>query len=199
MGRKVRITREMILQAAYEILDEAGIGAVGIKAIASRLGCSTQPVSWVFGSMKELKKELFRYANARAFAGLPEQMTGRNAIDAFFASGVYYLSIACEHPNVFRFITVDDPMDTIGEPVRDNKSIFSFEFDADASNLLAGEYDVPPETIGNTVKDIVIYTHGLAVMMMHDSYRLPKEDAFKMVYDVGEKLLHSIGIDKIST
>ena len=110
MGRKVRITREMILQAAYEILDEAGIGAVGIKAIASRLGCSTQPVSWVFGSMKELKKELFRYANARAFAGLPEQMTGRNAIDAFFASGVYYLSIACEHPNVFRFITVDDPM-----------------------------------------------------------------------------------------
>ncbi|MBQ6431998.1 MAG: TetR/AcrR family transcriptional regulator, partial [Oscillospiraceae bacterium] len=52
MGRKVRITREMILQAAYEILDEAGIGAVGIKAIASRLGCSTQPVSWVFGSMK---------------------------------------------------------------------------------------------------------------------------------------------------
>lgn len=46
---------------------------------------------------------------------------------------------------------------------------------------------------------IIIYTHGLAVMMMHDSYRLPKEDAFKMVYDVGEKLLHSIGIDKIST
>ena len=60
MGRKVRITREMILEAAYEILDESGIGAVGIKAIASKLGCSTQPVSWVFGSMKELKKELFR-------------------------------------------------------------------------------------------------------------------------------------------
>ena len=199
MGRKVRITREMILQAAYEILDESGIGAVGIKAIAARLGCSTQPVSWVFGSMKELKKELFRYANERAFAALPEQMAGKNAIDAFFASGVHYISIACDHPNVFRFISVDDPMDTIGEPVRDNKSIFSFEFDADAANLLAGEYDVPPETIGNTVKDIVIYTHGLAVMMMHDSYRLPKEEACKMAYHVGEELLHSIGIDKSTT
>ena len=195
MGRKVRITREMILQAAYEILDASGIGAVGIKAIASRLGCSTQPVSWVFGSMKELKKELFRYANARAFAGLPEQMTGKNAIDAFFASGVYYISIACDHPNVFRFITVEDPMDTIGEPVRDNKSIFSFEFDADAARLLAEEYKVSPEIIGKTVKDIVIYAHGLAVMMMHDSFRLPKEEACKMVYDVGEKLLHTIGIN----
>ena len=199
MGRKVRITREMILDAAYEILDESGIGAVGIKAIASKLGCSTQPVSWVFGSMKELKKELFRYANARAYEALPEQMAGKNAIDAFFASGVYYISIACDHPNVFRFITVDDPMDTVGEPVRDNRSIFSFEFDACAVNLLAEEYKVPPEVIGKTVKDIVIYTHGLAVMMMHDSFRLPKEDACKMAYDVAVKLLHAIGIDVSGT
>ena len=199
MGRKVRITREMILAAAYEILDESGIGAVGIKAIAEKLGCSTQPVSWVFGSMKELKKELFRYANARAYEALPEQMAGKNAIDAFFASGIYYISIACDHPNVFRFITVDDPMDTIGEPVRDNKSIFSFQFDADAANLLAEEYDVPPETIDNTVRDIVIYAHGLAVMMMHDSFRLPKEDACKMAYDVAVKLLHAIGIDVTGT
>ena len=199
MGRKVRITREMILEAAYEILDESGIGAVGIKAIASKLGCSTQPVSWVFGSMKELKKELFRYANARAYEALPEQMAGKNAIDAFFASGVCYISIACDHPNVFRFITVDDPMDTIGEPVRGNKSIFSFQFDADAANLLAEEYDVPPETIDNTVRDIVIYAHGLAVMMMHDSFRLPKEDVCQMVYDVAVKLLHAIGIDVTGT
>ena len=86
-------------------------------------------------------------------------------------------------------------MDTIGEPVRDNKSIFSFEFDADAARLLTEEYKVSPEIIGKTVKDIVIYAHGLAVMMMHDSFRLPKEEACKMVYDVGEKLLHTIGIN----
>ena len=199
MGRKVRITREMILEAAYEILDESGIGAVGIKAIAEKLGCSTQPISWVFGSMKELKKELFRYVNAKIYEALPEQMVGKNAIDAFFASGVYYISIACDHPNVFRFITVDDPMDTIGEPVRDNKSIFSFQFDADAANMLAAEYDVPPEIIDNTVRDIVIYAHGLAVMMMHDSFRLPKEDACKMAYDVAAKLLHAIGINVTGT
>ena len=199
MGRKVRITREMILEAAYEILDESGIGAVGIKAIASKLGCSTQPVSWVFGSMKELKKELFRYANMKAYETLPEQMAGKNAIDAFFASGVYYISIACDHPNVFRFTTVDNPMDTIGEPVRDNRSIFSFEFDSEAAKLLAEEYDVPLEIIGNTVRDIVIYAHGLAVMMMHDSFRLPKEDACKMAYDVAVKLLHTIGIDVTGT
>ena len=106
----------MILEAAYGILDESGIGAVGIKAIATKLGCSTQPISWHFGSMTDLKKELFRYAGEKLYAGIPEQMEGKKAIDAFFASGVYYISSACDHPNVFRFTNVDDPMDTIGEP-----------------------------------------------------------------------------------
>ena len=56
MGRKAKITKEMVLEAAYELLDEAGISAVAIKNIAAKLGCSTQPVSWLFGSMTELKK-----------------------------------------------------------------------------------------------------------------------------------------------
>lgn len=33
------------------------------------------------------------------------------------------------------------------------------------------------------------------VMMMHDSFRLPKEEACRMAYDVGEKLLRTIGIE----
>ncbi len=194
MGRKTQITKEMILQAAYEILEESGIGAVGIKAIAARLGCSTQPVSWHFGSMTDLKKELFQYAGAKLFEALPAQMEGKNAVDAFFATGVYYISAACDHPNVFRFTSVDDPMDTIGEQLTDTGSIFSLQFDPGAVKMLSAEYNIKPKVIADTVKDIVIYTHGLAVLMMFDSYRLPKEEACKMVYNMGVKLLNTIGI-----
>lgn len=194
MGRKTQITKEMILQAAYEILEESGIGAVGIKAIAARLGCSTQPVSWHFGSMTDLKKELLEYAGAKLFDELPSQMEGKNALDAFFASGVYYISAACDHPNVFRFTSVDDPADTIGEPVTDTVSIFSMPFDPEAVKMLSAEYKIKPKVIEDTVKDIVIYTHGLAVLMMYDNYRLPKEEACKMVYNMGVKLLNTIGI-----
>ena len=77
MGRKTQITREMILNAAYELLDEAGIGSVAIKLIAKRLGCSTQPVSWQFGSMAELKKELYSYAANKVFGGFEKEMQGR--------------------------------------------------------------------------------------------------------------------------
>ncbi len=194
MGRKTRITREMILEAAYELLDEAGIGAVAIKSIASRLGCSTQPVSWQFGSMTELKKELFNYAAMKLYSPLENVMHGKEAIEAFFISGKHYLSGACDHPNVFRFVNVDDPAETIGEQIYADKSIFEIQFDEEAFQMLTAQYDVSAEDIGKAVRDTVIYTHGLAVMMMFDSYRLSKDEAIRMMYEMGMKMLESIGI-----
>ena len=50
MGRRTQITKEMILEASYELLEEHGIEAVQIKQIAAKLGCSTQPVAvWKHG------------------------------------------------------------------------------------------------------------------------------------------------------
>ncbi len=193
MGRKTKITKEMILEAAYELLEEAGINAVAIKQIAAKLGCSTQPVSWHFGSMAELKKELYGYAACKVTAGLEEEMRKMEAIDAFFYSGVRYISIACDHPNVFRFLNVDDPVESIGERIYDT-SIFSFQFDDEAVNLLAAQYDISCELLAEMVRDTVIYTHGLAVMMMFDNYRLPKEEACRMVFNMGLKLIRGLGI-----
>ena len=66
----------MILEAAYELLDESGIGAVAIKTIAAKLECSTQPISWQFGSMTDVKKELFNYAVGKLYGNLPDKMKG---------------------------------------------------------------------------------------------------------------------------
>ncbi|MCR5672824.1 MAG: TetR family transcriptional regulator [Lachnospiraceae bacterium] len=194
MGRKTKITREMILQAAYELLDESGIGAVAIKSIALKLGCSTQPVSWQFGSMTELRKELYEYAAMKLYGTLGEEMRDKEALEAFFVSGKHYLSGACDHPNVFRFVNVDDPAETIGEQLYEGRSIFDLQFDKEAFEILTAQYDVSPEAAGEAVRDVVIYTHGLAVMMMFDSYRLPKDEAVKMMYNMGVRLLADIGI-----
>ncbi|MCR5687882.1 MAG: TetR family transcriptional regulator [Lachnospiraceae bacterium] len=195
MGRKTKITKEMILQAAYELLDESGIGAVAIKSIALKLGCSTQPVSWQFGSMTELKKELFGYAAMKLYGSLEDEMRDRDAIEAFFISGKHYLSGACDHPHVFRFVNVDDTKETIGERILGEKSIFDIQFDEEAYKMLTAQYDISAEAIGRAVRDIVIYTHGLAVMMIFDSHRLPKDAAYRMMYDVGVMMLSSIGIE----
>jgi AcrR family transcriptional regulator len=184
----------MILEAAYELLDEAGSSSVAIKLIAERLGCSTQPVSWQFGSMTELKKELYVYASHKVFGGLEERMQGKDAIEAFFISGIRYLSIACDHPNVFRFLNVDDTMDTIGERIYGEASLFSFQFDEEAVKIFASQYDVPESQIEEMVRDTVIYTHGLALMIIFDGRKLPKKEACRMVFNMGVKLGKELGI-----
>ncbi len=195
MGRKTKITKEMIMEAAFELLEEGGIGAVAIKSIAAKLGCSTQPVSWQFGSMVELKKALYYYAGQKLYSIMPEKMAGRDALEAFFVSGVCYISIACDHPRTFRFLNVDDPLETIGEDIIGDTSIFSMPFDREATKMLAEEYKASAENVDVAVRDSVIYTHGLAVMMMFDKFRLPKDVACKMVFDMGIKLLSDVGID----
>ncbi len=185
----------MILQAAYELLDESGIGTVAIKSIALRLGCSTQPVSWQFGSMTELKKELFHYAAMKLYGSLEDEMKGKDALDAFFISGKHYLSGACDHPHVFRFVNVDDTKETIGERILGEKSIFDIQFDENAYKLFTEQYDICEEAIGNAVRDIVIYTHGLAVMMMFDNYKLSRDTAYQMMYNAGIMMLKNIGIE----
>lgn len=194
MGRKAKIDKQMILEAAYELLDEGGIEAVAIKSIAAKLNCSTQPVSWHFGSMTELKKELYYYAADKLYAELPAKMAGKPAFEAFFISGVHYISGACDHPNVFRFINVDNPEKTIGESITGNSSIFMQQFDREAVKLIAAEYEIPEDELNKAVRDVVIYTHGLAVMMIFDNFKMPKEEALRMVYEVGVKIMGSIGI-----
>ena len=194
MGRKAKIDKQMILEAAYELLDEGGIEAVAIKSIAAKLNCSTQPVSWHFGSMTELKKELYYYAADKLYAELPAKMAGKPAFEAFFISGVHYISGACDHPNVFRFINVDNPEKTIGESITGNSSIFMQQFDREAVKLIAAEYEIPEDELNKAVRDVVIYTHGLAVMMIFDNFKMPKEEALRMVYEVGVKIMGIIGI-----
>lgn len=41
---KQRITKEMVVEAAFEIAREQGMEQVVVKSIAARLNCSVQPI-----------------------------------------------------------------------------------------------------------------------------------------------------------
>ena len=89
---------------------------------------------------------------------------------------------------------MDDPLETVGEQFYDGGTIFDLQFNKEAFELLTAQYDVSPEVLGAAVRDVVIYTHGLAVMMMFDNYRLPKDEAVRMMYNMGVRILENIGI-----
>ena len=105
MGSIARIPKDQILDAALKMLIRDGYDSINIKTLAKELGCSTQPISWHFGSMPNLRKELteaaFQYADKKMIPP-PDDVV---AIDRFREMGNRYVDLAYDEPNLARFLT----------------------------------------------------------------------------------------------
>ncbi len=103
MPPKVKITKEMIINAAFEITRENGIDAVNAKSVASYLNCSTQPVMYNFATVEELKLTVFD----KAFAYMKEQVVfpkGKKSKYPMREVGLDYISFARSNPNLFKLL-----------------------------------------------------------------------------------------------
>lgn len=98
MPPKQKITKEMVLKAAFEIFRNEGLDAVTARAIASALKVSTQPVYSAFPSMEDLKGELLQMAKSRFGQAL---MSGKDTSDVFLNMGLGYVRFAMDEKHLF--------------------------------------------------------------------------------------------------
>ena len=63
MAPRIRITKEDIINASVELVRRDGEDALNTRAIASYLGCSTQPIFSNFSSMEDLKLSMVKKAD----------------------------------------------------------------------------------------------------------------------------------------
>lgn len=105
MPPKPRITREMILDAAWVIARERGVEAVNARSIGERLGCSTQPVLYCFDHMEDIRREVYRMADEYHSACL---MRMDGAENPMIAIGLNYIRFAAEEKPLFRLLFQTD-------------------------------------------------------------------------------------------
>lgn len=60
MPPKAKLSKEEIIETAFEMTRENGFEHVTARELAHRLGCSTQPIFHVFQNMEEVKKKFMR-------------------------------------------------------------------------------------------------------------------------------------------
>lgn len=63
MPAKAKVTKEMIVDAAFAIAREAGAENINARTVSERLHCSTQPVMYHFATMEELKRTVYAKAD----------------------------------------------------------------------------------------------------------------------------------------
>ena len=102
MPPKARITKNMVIEAAFETVREAGAESINERTIAQKLSCSTQPVMYHFKTMEQLKRAVYTksgWYHTEYLMRLREP--GENVM---LGIGLNYIRFAMEEPHLFRFL-----------------------------------------------------------------------------------------------
>ena len=101
MAPKNKFTREEMVQAAMREVRARGLDGLTAKTIADELGTSTRPIFTGFGSMEEVRQEVYaaavRVYDGYTNAGLQEPIP-------FLGVGKNYIRFAREEPELYRFL-----------------------------------------------------------------------------------------------
>ena len=102
MPPKEKITRDSIIEAAFQIARERGAEYVNARSTAERLGCSTQPVMYHFARIEELKRAVYDRADGFHTGYLLD--VEKYQEEPLLGIGLNYIRFSIEEPHLFRFL-----------------------------------------------------------------------------------------------
>ena len=177
MPPKITTSKEMIIEAGYSIVDEGGIDQVNCRAIAKKLGCSTQPVFSRFPNMDELKEVVFTYACDRLQKSIAERIESSKE-HLFLETAVTVLAdLARDHKNLYKLVYLSDFRSERsfleeGEKYLTNKLIIK---------ELIDRYNIEPERAEDVFERISLLVHGICTVIATTAMNYSNEQAIKIV------------------
>lgn len=98
---KAKISREMVVDAAFEVARLMGAENVNARTVSEKLGCSTQPVMYHFSKIEEMKRAVYEKADAFHTEYLMNIDPQKGVM---LSIGLNYIRFAIREPNLFRFL-----------------------------------------------------------------------------------------------
>lgn len=179
MPPKVKISREDIVSAGLEIVRAGGEEALNARAVAQRLGCSTQPIFSNYPSMEALKRDVIGRAQ-QIYQGYIAEGMRDPAYPPYKGSGMAYIRFARQERQLFRLLFMR------------NRAGEKIEEDWDS---IAGILAVIRENTGLSQEEayrfhleLWLCVHGIAVMSATSYLDWPMEDISAMLTDMYEGL-----------
>lgn len=153
MPAKVRFTREDVLNAAFDPVSTQGMEVLNARAIAARLGSSTQPLFRVFTNMDEIRAEVTSMAVSKCHEYMKKQ--GDPDMPLYKRTGMGYIRFAREKPQLFRLLFMCDRSGVDQES--DDRFADILQISSEATGL-------DGDDAGLFHMHMWVYVHGLATM-----------------------------------
>ena len=161
-----KVTKEMIIEAAFEVAKEMGAESITARTVSQKLGCSTQPVLYHFKSIEDVriaahkKASVFHIDYVTNLSGKYER--------PMLEVGMRYIQFAVEEKNLFRFLYHSNYYTGVSLSDWLTGKIFDSLFP-----ILRRQARVDERQAYSIFSQIVLVTHGIASLLANNA----------MVYD----------------
>ena len=187
MARKTQISREIILEAAFQMLLRDGYSTINITSLAREIGCSTQPIAWHFGNMDGLRDALFRQCLMHIrdhFA-----ISGNSASSILEETQRRYILLAFDYPNLYKYLYMTDH-----ESNHAKELVAALRFPNYEQILcqLQQEHGVSQSAAQRYLLDVQLYVHGIAACAAANIPVSFKNNVLTIIHDANEVFLEKM-------
>ena len=106
MPTKIRISKDMILDAAFEIVRQEGMEKLSNRELASKLKCSIRPIYYQFENVEEMQKELYLKIEQYFYKFILDNMV--KEIPKYKQVGINYIKFAKKEKKLFQTLFMSD-------------------------------------------------------------------------------------------
>lgn len=168
MPPRVKITKDMVIDAAFSIAREFGAEKINARTVSRKLNCSTQPVMYHFSTIEELKKAAYAKANQYHTDYLMNIEKPQEEIT--LEIGLNYIRFAIKEPNLFRFL--------FQSGYADEKSLLEMIDSEELTPILSamqGTAGIGTEQMKEAFLIICMFAHGYASIIANNSLEYDEE------------------------
>lgn len=184
MPTKQKITKNMILEAAYTLVRESGIESVNSRSVAKKIGCSTQPVFSQFPTMEELRKGVFEYACAK---GTEQILANENEPDFMNRTTLWVIHLAREEPNVFKLVYLSN----LFEDMKQSNSKMKYEANEKMSQKLMEMFSLDEHVCQDIFLRGYLLLHGIATMIAINRAEFSDEEVLAMTTQTAKEMVQA--------
>lgn len=182
MPTTIKISKDMILDAAFKIAREEGIEKISNREIAKKLDCSIRPIYYQFENVQEMQKELYIKIEKYFYQFLMDNMV--DDIPKYKQIGIHYIKFAQKEKKLFQILFMGDigltPNAFISKAGKDYEDI---------EKLIKISTNLDKEKIKDFHTKMWIFTHGIATLVANNTVHLEEKQIKELLSNEFQALM----------
>ncbi len=174
MPPKQKITKEILLEHAFQIAESKGISTVTSRSVAKSVGCSIQPVFSQFPTMDELRQATFDYACSKF---VDEVLAFENQPDFFAKVVSWTIDLARNRPHLYRLLYLSGGFR--GETLME--TMMTYESNKKIIMKMVELYRLNAESCKDILVRSCLFLLGIGTMVCENNFSYTDEQIFQMV------------------